>query len=74
MNVKFFAQGNNGLLLTGFEPWRSAIFRLLVQKYKKIYQDLIFNIKLRLAALTSWTVRPWCLLMKNEKQNDYESH
>jgi hypothetical protein len=32
MNVKFFAQGNNGLTLTGCEPTRSAILRLIVRR------------------------------------------
>jgi hypothetical protein len=27
MNIKFLAQGNNGLPLAGFEPTRSAILR-----------------------------------------------
>ena len=30
MSVKFLAEGNNGLPLTGFEPMRLAILRLLV--------------------------------------------
>jgi hypothetical protein len=32
MNVKFLAQGNNVLPLTGFEPTRSPIVRLLVRR------------------------------------------
>jgi hypothetical protein len=32
MSVIFLAQGNNGLLLTGFEPMRLAIIRLLVRR------------------------------------------
>ena len=32
ISVKFFAQGNNGLSLTGFEPMQLAILRLLVRR------------------------------------------
>ena len=32
MSVKFLAQGNNNLALTGFEPMRLAILRLLVRR------------------------------------------
>jgi hypothetical protein len=34
MRVKFLAQGNKDLLLTGFEPTQVAILRLLVQHVK----------------------------------------
>jgi hypothetical protein len=32
MNVKFLSKGNNGLSMTGFEPMRPAILRLLVRR------------------------------------------
>jgi hypothetical protein len=36
MNVNYFAQGNNGLPLTGFEPMRPAILSL--EKEEKTLQ------------------------------------
>jgi hypothetical protein len=36
MSVKFLAQGNNDLTLTGFEPMRLAIMRLQIFAEKKI--------------------------------------
>jgi hypothetical protein len=49
MNVKFIAQGNNVLPLTGFEPMRSAILRFTI--FRKKFQTVnILNWSACLAA------------------------
>ena len=46
MSVKLLAQGNNGLSLTGFEPMKLAILRLLawcVNQLTTLQLDVIFD-------------------------------
>jgi hypothetical protein len=48
LSVKFLAQGNNDLPLTGFEPMRLAIMRLLVRRvnHSAMPPQIFFHIQL----------------------------
>jgi hypothetical protein len=75
MSVKFLAQGNNDLPLTGFEPMRLAIIRLFILMFSTVdgHLDLVTDSEV-VGLVVSHLWRHWSFqsskLYKNVSKDD----